>query len=73
MDFVASRAARNALEHLDGLCLAHGGIPNISKDSRLPKHVVASAYPEYDLFRSALAAYDSKRYFRSDLSRRLAL
>jgi decaprenylphospho-beta-D-ribofuranose 2-oxidase len=73
MDFAATSGGKRFLEFMDDLCLAHAGIPNISKDSRLPRRVVTSAYSEYELFRSALAAYDGKRHYQSELSQRLDL
>ncbi|TAI65257.1 FAD-binding oxidoreductase [Bradyrhizobium sp. Leo170] len=58
---------------LDQRMIELGGIPNIIKDSRLPRAVVDVCYPEADRFREALRAFDSKRLFRSDLSERLKL
>ena len=58
---------------LDQRVIELGGIPNIIKDSRLPRAVVDACYPEADRFREALRAFDPKRLFRSDLSERLKL
>lgn len=58
---------------LDARVMALGCLPNIIKDSRLPRAVVDACYPEADQFRAALRAFDPKRLFRSDLSERLGL
>lgn len=61
------------LQFLDRLLPQVGGIPNLIKDSRLPRSVVDACYAEADLFRSQLGAFDPKRRFRSELSTRLGL
>lgn len=61
------------LQFLDRLLPQVGGIPNVIKDSRLPRSVVDACYAEADLFRSQLGAFDPKRRFRSELSMRLGL
>lgn len=61
------------LSTVDELTVAAGGIPNIIKDSRLPRSVVDRTYPEAQGFRSGLRAYDPGRTFRSELSERLGL
>jgi decaprenylphospho-beta-D-ribofuranose 2-oxidase len=58
---------------LDDLLPNLGAIPNIIKDSRLPQAAVARAYPQYELFRQRLRAFDPERVYRSELSRRLEL
>jgi decaprenylphospho-beta-D-ribofuranose 2-oxidase len=60
-------------EFLDDLGRDVGAKPNLVKDSRLSRDVVARAYPEYELFRSARRDFDPDCQFRSGLSRRLAL
>lgn len=61
------------LQFLDRLLPQVGGIPNVIKDSRLPRSVVDACYAEADSFRSQLEAFDPKRRFRSELSTRLGL
>jgi decaprenylphospho-beta-D-ribofuranose 2-oxidase len=61
------------MAELDRLVLECGGIPNIIKDSRLSQSVVAAAYPEYEKFRTMLREFDPDRFYRSELSERLAL
>jgi decaprenylphospho-beta-D-ribofuranose 2-oxidase len=58
---------------LDELILSVGGIPNIIKDSRLPRSVVDACYPEAQRFRDQLLKFDPDRIFRSELSERLGL
>ncbi len=58
---------------LDDLLPNLGAIPNIIKDSRLPQQAVARTYPQYELFRERLRAFDPERLYRSELSRRLEL
>ena len=62
-----------AMAFLDERVVALGGVPNIIKDSRLPRAVVDACYPGASDFRTALRAYDPKRLFRSEISERLGL
>ena len=73
LDLVRSAAGLDFLARLDGLVAEAGGLPHIIKDSRLPAAVVRRCYPEYELFRERLRAYDPERIFVSELSRMLAL
>ena len=59
------------MKFIDKLVIEYSGIPNIIKDSRLPKHVVDKCFPEVDIFRKMLKDFDPKRIFKSDLSKRL--
>jgi decaprenylphospho-beta-D-ribofuranose 2-oxidase len=72
-DLVRSPAGLSFLSVLDRLTTAAGGIPNITKDSRLPVAVVRQCYPEYERFRQNLRVFDPERRFRSELSERLEL
>jgi decaprenylphospho-beta-D-ribofuranose 2-oxidase len=67
------RQARSAafLSDLDALMLEAGGIPNISKDSRLSRRVVEAAYPAYVEFKERLRAFDPDRRMQSALRTRL--
>lgn len=65
--------AKAFLAFLDELVVSVGGIPNIIKDSRLPRSVVEACYPETQRFRDQLRKFDPKRLFRSELSERLGL
>jgi decaprenylphospho-beta-D-ribofuranose 2-oxidase len=73
INFARSRASLEFMAELDRLVLECGGIPNIIKDSRLSQSVVAAAYPEYEKFRTMLREFDPDRFYRSELSERLAL
>ena len=73
LNFPRGQAASRFMLLLDELVIAHGGMPNIIKDSRLPRAVVDACYPGVEEFRSALLAFDPKRLFRSELSQRLGL
>lgn len=61
---------------LDELCIKHGAIPNISKDSRLSLSTVRATYgSEYEDFKSALETRQLGRaaHYRSYLSERMNL
>lgn len=73
LDVPAGAAADRFMAFLDERVMAIGGLPNIIKDSRLPRAVVDFCYDGADRFRDALHAFDPKRLFRSDLSERLGL
>ncbi len=73
LDLQRSAATLDLLRQIDDLTIAVGGIPNIIKDSRLPKQVVQACYPEYERFRQELRAFDPRRIFKSEVSQRLEL
>lgn len=56
---------------LDRAMLDAGGIPNISKDSRLSAETVAAAYPGYAEFRAKLGELEPTGRMRSALRSRL--
>jgi len=68
-----SESSLDVMAFLDERVVALRGVPNIIKDSRLPRAVVDACYPGADGFRSALRAFDPQRLFRSELSERLGL
>ncbi len=61
------------LEELDTLMLDAGGIPNISKDSRLSEDTVSASYPGYEEFRKRLSLFDPDRRMRSNLRSRIGV
>lgn len=71
IDVPASPAALALYADLDQLVIDAGGIPNLSKDSRLPGAVVAATYPDFDNFRSSLAEFDPKRRVATALRDRI--
>lgn len=73
LDLPRSAASERWLSLLDELALGCGGIPNIIKDSRLPRAVVKRAFGQFERFRSALLDFDPQRRYRSELSERLGL
>jgi len=73
LNFPRTSEASNFLTFLDQLVISLGGIPNIIKDSRLPRSVVEACYPGLQHFRRELHSFDPKRLFRSELSERLGL
>jgi decaprenylphospho-beta-D-ribofuranose 2-oxidase len=73
LDFPRGDAGSRFAVFLDGLVRDLGARPNVSKDSRLPREVVAACYPEYAAFRDSLRAFDPERVYRSEVSERLAL
>lgn len=73
LNFPRGEVAHEFISFLDERVVALGGVPNIIKDSRLPRAVVDACYPGAGEFRAALRAFDPKRMFRSELSERLGL
>jgi decaprenylphospho-beta-D-ribofuranose 2-oxidase len=71
LDFARTEATSNFLRALDEICVANRALPNIIKDSRLPRDTVRRCYPGYQEFRERLHAHDSERLFQSELSQRL--
>lgn len=73
LDLRRAPGAVEFLRRLDDLGLRVGAIPNIIKDSRLPRRVVDGSYPGADEFRARLRDFDGQRSFQSELSIRLGL
>ncbi len=73
LDFPRGAHADPLLRFLDAAVPAHGGRPNVMKDSRLGGATVRACYPEYEAFKEALGRFDPARLYRSDLSVRLGL
>jgi decaprenylphospho-beta-D-ribofuranose 2-oxidase len=73
LDFPRGHAGTRFATFLDGLVRDLGARPNVSKDSRLPREIVAACYPEYGAFRDSLRAFDPERLYRSEVSERLGL
>lgn len=72
-DFARTQKTLKGLPLLDKLLIDTGGLPNLIKDSRIPREVVSACYPEMDKTRDALRNYDGERLFRSEMSERLGL
>jgi decaprenylphospho-beta-D-ribofuranose 2-oxidase len=73
LDFPRGPEASGLLQFLDHAVPAHGGRPNVIKDSRLGVATVKACYPEYVRFKDALRRFDPSRLYRSDVSARLEL
>lgn len=73
LNFPRDNQSPNLLRFLDQLTIDTGSLPNIIKDSRISAGIIDQCYPEAELFRAQLRAYDPKRLFRSELSERLSL
>ncbi|HEY2797442.1 MAG TPA: FAD-binding oxidoreductase [Thermoanaerobaculia bacterium] len=73
LDFPSSSRSERLAEFLDRVVREAGGLPNIVKDSRLPRETVEACYPEVESFRRSLRAFDPLRLYRSEISERLAL
>jgi decaprenylphospho-beta-D-ribofuranose 2-oxidase len=73
LNFPRSRESIAFTAFLDKLVVSVKGIPNIIKDSRLPRAVMDACYPDADRFRRELRAFDPGRLFQSELSERLDL
>ena len=75
---LAINVPRNAsspllFESFDRILLDTNAIPNIAKDSRLPRAVVEATYPDYDRLVKIVSAWNQRRLCHSELSRRLGL
>jgi decaprenylphospho-beta-D-ribofuranose 2-oxidase len=73
LDFPRGPEAGSLLRFLDEAVPAHGGRPNVMKDSRLGAATVRACHPEYGEFKDALRRFDPARLYRSELSLRLEL
>lgn len=73
LDFPRGAAGTRFAEFLDGLAAALGTVPNLVKDSRLPRAIAQATHRGYDGFREALHRYDPERLYVSELSERLGL
>jgi hypothetical protein len=73
LDFPRSPYGKVFAEFLDRTIQEHGAWPNLIKDSRLTAATVANTYPEYEMFRSRLSAFDPERLYKSEMSERLSL
>jgi decaprenylphospho-beta-D-ribofuranose 2-oxidase len=69
----AEPAQRAFLEALAELALAHGGRPNLIKDSMLDATTARRAIAGFDAARERLAAHNPHGLLQSELARRLAL
>ncbi len=61
------------MDEVDKLCIKYNAIPSIIKDSRLKREVLDKCYKFADKFREELKNFDSKRFYKSELSDRLNL
>lgn len=73
MEFPHSKSTNQFFTKIDELVISYGAIPNIIKDSRLPKNVVEKCFPQYNEFCEILKKIDPDRVFRSHLSNQLGL
>jgi len=64
---------RAFLEALATLAIAHGGRPNLIKDSTIDAAAARSAIPAFEAVRARLAAHNPDALHASELARRLAL
>ncbi len=73
LDFPRSSMSGRLAGFLDGVVREMRGLPNIVKDSRLPRETVEACYPQYESFRRSLRTFDPLRLYRSEISERLGL
>jgi decaprenylphospho-beta-D-ribofuranose 2-oxidase len=73
IDVAAGERAHRLFGRLDRVALEHGGLVNLSKDSRLDATTVQALYPGYDEFRTRLREHDPERRFDSMLRRRIGV
>jgi len=69
----AEATQRRFLETLAELAIAHGGRPNLIKDSTLDAATVRAAIPGFETARARLALFNPQGWMVSHLSRRLGL
>ncbi len=69
----ARSGQRAFLESLATLAIAHGGRPNLIKESTLDATTVRQAIPAFEFARAQLAAHNPGGLHTSELARRLAL
>ena len=63
----------NFMNELDKLYIRYEVLPSIIKDSRMKREVLDKCYKFANEFRKDLRNFDSKRFYRSELSDRLDL
>lgn len=73
LDFKNSPSNVQFFSKIDDLVMTYGVLPNIIKDSRLPRKVVEKCYPQYEEFRDILKEIDPDRVFKSIISQQLGL
>lgn len=73
LDFPNSSSTNRFFPKIDELVMAYDAIPNIIKDSRLPRKVVERCYPQFEEFRDIIKKNDPDRVFRSYISQQLGL
>ena len=72
-DYINNKKNFLFMSEIDKICLKLKIIPSIIKDSRLSKKIVEQCYPEYLRFKDLLFAYDKKRIYKSEISKRLEI
>jgi len=73
IDLPDTPESRALAAELDELNCSVGGKTCVIKDGRLSAATARRQFPDYDQFRARLAAFDPRRLFASELSRRLDL
>jgi decaprenylphospho-beta-D-ribofuranose 2-oxidase len=71
IDVPAGGRADRLFAQLDRVAIHHGGLVNLSKDSRVAAATVRALYPGYGEFCARLCDHDPKRRFDSMLRRRI--
>lgn len=71
LDIPAMREAGPLFERLDAVVIDHGGIANLSKDSRIRAETVRRMFPGYPAFREAIRAFDPEKRVTSALRERI--
>jgi decaprenylphospho-beta-D-ribofuranose 2-oxidase len=71
IDVPANRHAVPFFNRLDEIVIRHGGVVNLSKDSRLTAETAQKIFPEYEQFKQQLHAFDPEKRFMSALRKRM--
>ena len=71
LDTPATDAARELFAALDEVTVAHRGLLNLAKDSRVEASMVRRVFAGYDEFHDRLLGFDPRRRFDSALRRRV--
>ena len=61
------------MSEMDKLCIKFKLLPSIIKDSRLEKNIVENCYEEFSVFKKNLRIFDKKRFYQSEVSKKLGL
>ena len=71
LDVPANQKSVEYFNKIDEIVIAHNGLVNLSKDSRLQADAASKMFPEYKRFKREIHDFDPKRRFNSALRMRM--